>query len=208
MRVLYNIVGKKPSLIHNLNSMSLLYIVLAAAAVLVLWLVATYNGLIRSKNRVDEAFSDIDVQLKRRYDLIPNLVETVKGYMTHEQGTLTKLTEARTAAMAMHDKKGATLQEREQAENMLSGTLKTLFAVTENYPDLKASQNFLQLQDEISDTENKIQASRRFYNGNVRDFNTKIQVFPTNLIASSLKFVKYEFFQAEEGEKQNVQVRF
>ena len=188
--------------------MSALYIILAAVAVVALWLIAVYNGLIRSKNRVDEAFSDIDVQLKRRYDLIPNLVETVKGYMTHEQGTLQKLTDARTAAMVMHDKPGATLQEREQAENMLSGTLKTLFAVTENYPDLKASQNFLQLQDEISDTENKIQASRRFYNGNTRDFNTKIQVFPTNLIASSLGFKQYEFFQADAAEKQNVQVKF
>ncbi len=188
--------------------MQALYVFLAAMAVLMLWLVAVYNGLIRSKNRVDEAFSDIDVQLKRRYDLIPNLVETVKGYMTHEQGTLVKLTEARTAAMAMHDKKDATIAEKEQAENMLSGTLKSLFAVTENYPDLKASQNFLQLQDEISDTENKIQASRRFYNGNVRDFNIKIQVFPTNMIAESLKFHKYDFFQAEAGEKENVQVKF
>lgn len=188
--------------------MSALYIVLAAVAVVALWLVAVYNGLVRSKNQVDEAFSDIDVQLKRRYDLIPNLVETVKGYMTHEQGTLQKLTEARTAAMTMHDKPGATMQQREQAENMLSGTLKTLFAVTENYPDLKASQNFLQLQDEISDTENKIQASRRFYNGNTRDFNTKIQVFPTNLIASSLGFKAYEFFQADATEKENVQVKF
>ncbi len=188
--------------------MTLLYVVLAVAAVLVLWLIAIYNGLIRSKNRVDEAFSDIDVQLKRRYDLIPNLVETVKGYMTHEQGTLTKLTEARTAAMAAHDNKNATLADKERAENMLSSTLKTLFAVTENYPDLKASQNFLQLQDEISDTENKIQAARRFYNGNVRDFNIKIQIFPTNMIAESLKFHKYEFFQADAAEKENVQVKF
>lgn len=188
--------------------MSALYIVLAGVALVAVWLIAVYNGLIRSKNRVDEAFSDIDVQLKRRYDLIPNLVEAVKGYMTHERETLVKLTEARTAAMAVHDKKGASLHEREAAENMLSSTLKSLFAVTENYPDLKASQNFLQLQDEISDTENKIQASRRFYNGNVRDFNTKIEVFPTNLIANSLGFKKYEFFQAAEGEKQNVQVKF
>lgn len=188
--------------------MQALYVFLAAMAVLALWLVAIYNGLIRSKNRVDEAFSDIDVQLKRRYDLIPNLVETVKGYLTHERETLVKLTEARTAAMAMHDKKDATIAQKEQAENMLSGTLKSLFAVTENYPDLKASQNFLQLQDEISDTENKIQAARRFYNGNVRDFNIKIQVFPTNMIAESLKFHKYDFFQAEQSEKGNAQVKF
>jgi len=183
-------------------------IVLGVVVVVGLGLMVMYNGLVRSKNRVDEAYSDIDVQLKRRYDLIPNLVETVKGYMTHEQNTLIKLTEARTAAMAVHDNKSATLAEREQAENALSGTLKTLFAVTENYPELKASQNFLQLQDEISDTENKIQASRRFYNGNVRDFNTKIQVFPTNIFAGMMNFKAYEFFKAAEGEKQNVQVKF
>ena len=183
-------------------------IILTALAIIALWLVLTFNGLVRRRYRVREAWSDIDVQLKRRYDLIPNLVETVKGYMAHEQQTLVKLTEARTAAMAVHDKKDATMKEREDAENMLSGTLKTLFAVSENYPDLKASQNFLQLQDEISDTENKIQASRRFYNGNVRDFNTKIQVFPTNLIASSLKFSKYEFFQAGGEERENAQVKF
>lgn len=188
--------------------MSVLYVILAAMGVLILWLVAIYNGLIHSKNRVDEAFSDIDVQLKRRYDLIPNLVEAVKGYLTHERATLEKLTEARTAAMAVHDKKDATIAEKEQAENMLFGTLKTLFAVTENYPDLKASQNFLQLQDEVSDTENKIQAARRFYNGNVRDFNIKIEVFPNNMIAGSLKFKKYDFFQAEQTAKENVQIKF
>src|SRR3989338_2433975 len=188
--------------------MTTTYIVLGVVAAVALWLVFTYNSLIRSRNRVDESFSDIDVQLKRRYDLIPNLVETVKGYMTHEQGTLVKLTEARTAAMTMHNDPKASLQQQEAAENQLTGVLKTLFAVSENYPDLKASQNFLQLQDEISDTENKIMASRRFYNSNVRDFNTKIQVFPTNLIANSLKFTKYEFFQAAEGEKQNVKVKF
>ena len=185
--------------------MPVLYLVLAAVAVLVLWLVAVYNGLIRGKNRVDESFSDIDVQLKRRYDLIPNLVEAVKGYLTHERETLVKLTEARTAAMASGN---ASLADREKAENQLGQTLKSLFAVTENYPELKASQNFLQLQDELSDTENKIQAARRFYNGNVRDFNIKIQVFPTNMIAESLGFKKYDFFQAEAGEKQNVQIKF
>jgi LemA protein len=188
--------------------MPVLYIVLAAIALIAIWLIALYNGLIRSRNQVNEAFSDIDVQLKRRYDLIPNLMETVKGYMTHERDTLIKLTEARTAAMTTHNDPNATLQQKEMAENALSGTLKTLFSVTENYPDLKASQGFLQLQDELADTENKIQASRRFYNGNVRDFNTKIEVFPTNMIASSLGFKKYEFFQAAEGEKQNVQVKF
>lgn len=181
---------------------------LMVIAILALVVIFTYNGLIRGKNRVDEAFSDIDVQLKRRYDLIPNLVETVKGYMAHESNTLIKLTEARASAMQVHDNKNATLAEREVAENALSSTLKSLFAVTENYPELKASANFLQLQNEISDTENKIQAARRFYNGNVRDFNTKLQVFPTNIFASILKFNKYEFFQATETEKQNVQVKF
>lgn len=183
-------------------------VVLGVLAVIVLWLILTYNGLIRSKNRVNEANSDIDIQLKRRYDLIPNLVETVKGYLTHERETLVKLTEARTAAMAIHDNKNATLAQKEAAENQLSGTLKTLFAVTENYPELKASQNFLQLQGEITDTEDKIQASRRFYNGNVRDFNTQIQVFPTALFAGLMHFAKYDFFQAAEGERQNVQVKF
>ncbi|MDD2758338.1 MAG: LemA family protein [Patescibacteria group bacterium] len=188
--------------------MGIVYIILIVLAIVAVWLIATFNGLIRSKNQVDEAFSDIDVQLKRRYDLIPNLVETVKGYMSHEAGTLEKVTAARAAAMSVHDDKNATLAQREQAENMLSNTLKSLFAVTESYPDLKASQNFLQLQDELSDTENKIQAARRFYNSNVRDFNTKIQVFPTNMIAGMLKFAKYDFFQASEGEKQNVKVQF
>ena len=188
--------------------MTPLYLILAVVAILVIWLIGTYNGLIRSKNRVDEASSDIDVQLKRRYDLIPNLVETVKGYVTHERESLVKLTEARTAAMAVNNNPSASLADKERVENQLSGTLKTLFAVTENYPELKASQNFLQLQDEISDTENMIQASRRFYNGNVRDFNTKIQVFPTNLLAGMMHFMKYEFFQAEAGERQNVQVKF
>jgi len=206
---LYNIIIKNGNpLPLNFKNMTALYIVLAVIVVVAFWLIMTYNGLIRIKNQVDEALSDIDVQLKRRYDLIPNLVETVKGYMSHEAGTLEKVTAARASAMSVHDNKNATLAQREQAENALSSTLKSLFAVSENYPDLKASQNFLQLQDELSDTENKIQAARRFYNGNVRDFNTKIQVFPTNMIAGMLKFVKYEFFQAAETEKQNVQIKF
>lgn len=188
--------------------MPVLYIILAILAIVIIYLILTYNGLIRSRNQVDESYSDIDVQMKRRYDLIPNLVETVKGYMTHEKDTLVELTKARTAAMALHGDKNATLADQQAAENQLSGTLKTLFAVTENYPELKASQNFLQLQDELADTENKIQASRRFYNGNVRDFNTKIQVFPTNFFAGMLNFKKYEFFAASEGERQNVEVKF
>jgi len=186
----------------------LLYIVIIAAVIIIFWLIAVYNGLIRLRNRVDESFSDVDVQLKRRYDLIPNLMETVKGYMRHEAGTLQKVTEARVSAMKVHDNANATMEEKGQAENMLSGALKTLFAVAENYPDLKASANFAKLQDELSDTENKIQAARRFFNGNVRDFNTKIQVFPNNLISNTFGFKKYDFFAAEDGEKEAVQVKF
>jgi len=188
--------------------MMVYYIIIAVVAIVAVWLIATYNGLIKSRNRVDEAFSDIDVQLKRRYDLIPNLIETVKGYVRHEEGTLTKVVEARNAAMAVHDKKDASMEERGKAENFLTDTLKSLFALSEAYPDLKANQNFMKLQDELSDTENKIQASRRFYNGNVRDFNTKIQVFPANMVVGMLKFNKYDFFEADEGEKENVKVKF
>src|SRR3989338_6789786 len=159
------------------------YLILGIIVVAAAWLLATYNNLIRRKNRVQEGWADIDVQLKRRYDLIPNLMETVKGYMKHEEGVLTKVTEARSQAMQAGDPAA-----KGQAENMLSGALKSLFAVAEGYPDLKASQNFLKLQDELSDTENKIQAARRFYNGQVRDFNTKIQIFPNNLVASLLHF--------------------
>lgn len=185
------------------NLGNVLGVVIILAILVGLWLIAVYNGLIRLKNRTDEAWSDIDVQLKRRHDLIPNLVETVKGYATHESGTFQKVTEARNMAL-----NAQTVEEKGQAENMLSGALKSLFAVAESYPDLKASQNFLQLQDELSDTENKIQASRRFYNGNARDFNTKKQVFPNNLVANSLGFKDYQFFQIEATEKENVAVKF
>lgn len=178
-------------------------VLLAIIAVIVGWIIAMYNGLITLKNRVDEAWSDIDVQLKRRYDLIPNLINTVKGYATHEKEVFEKVTEARTRAM-----NAGSTQEKADAENMLSGTLKSLFAVSENYPELKANQNFLELQRELTDTEDKIMASRRFYNGNVRDFNTKIEVFPTNMIAGMLNFVKREFFEADEKEKEVVKVEF
>lgn len=180
-----------------------LNIILIAAGLIVFWLIFTYNRLIVLRNRTKEAWSDIDVQLKRRYNLIPNLVETVKGYATHERELLEKVTQARTQAM------GATgIKEKGQAENMLSSTLKSLFAVAENYPDLKASTNFLELQRELRDTEDKIQASRRFYNTNVRDFNTKIESFPVNLIASPLKFKKRDFFEAEGGERAVPQIKF
>ncbi|PIU08839.1 MAG: hypothetical protein COZ85_01850 [Candidatus Moranbacteria bacterium CG_4_8_14_3_um_filter_34_16] len=183
--------------------MIVFYVILAILVVSALWLVRMYNGLIKLKNRVDEAWSDIDVQLKRRYDLIPNLVNTVKGYATHERELFEKVTEARTRAM-----NAGSTHEKAEAENMLSGTLKSLFAVSENYPELKANQNFLELQRELTDTEDKIMASRRFYNGNVRDFNTKIQVFPTNIIAGMLSFVAREFFEADEKEKEPVKVEF
>jgi len=183
--------------------MIVFYVILAILVVSALWLVGIYNGLIKLKNRVDEAWSDIDVQLKRRYDLIPNLVNTVKGYATHERELFEKVTEARTRAM-----NAGSTHEKAEAENMLSGTLKSLFAVSENYPELKANQNFLELQRELTDTEDKIMASRRFYNGNVRDFNTKIQVFPTNIIAGMLSFVAREFFEADEKEKEPVKVEF
>jgi LemA protein len=169
----------------------------------IFWLIGVYNGLIKMKNRVDEAWSDIEVQLKRRYDLIPNLVNTVKGYAAHEKEVFEKVTEARSAAMG-----AGTAQQKAQAENMLTGALKSLFAVAEAYPDLKANQNFLELQREITDTEDKIQASRRFYNGNVRDFNTKIEIFPNNLVAGILHFSKREFFDIDEKEAEPVKVEF
>ena len=183
--------------------MSIGIIVLVIVVILAIAGIGIYNSLITLKNRVDEAWSDIDVQLKRRYDLIPNLVNTVKGYATHERELFEKVTAARSAAMGAQ-----TPAQKEQAENALSGTLKSLFAIAENYPDLKANQNFLELQRELTDTEDKIQAARRFYNGNVRDFNTKIEIFPNNIFAGILNFTKREFFEAKEGEKEVVEVKF
>ena len=171
-----------------------------------LFVIGIYNRFVQLSNRTNEAWADIDVQLKRRYDLIPNLVEAVKGYVTHEKETLTKVTEARSAAM-----NAGTIGEQGAAENMLTGALKSLFAVSEAYPDLKANTNFLDLQNELSDTENKIQAARRFYNGNVRDMNTALQTFPSNIIAGWFpKFKARDFFELEEGseEKENVEVKF
>ncbi|MDO8471469.1 MAG: LemA family protein [bacterium] len=184
--------------------MNILYVTAGIIAVVVLWLIFAYNRFIVYGTRVKEAWSDIDVQLKRRYDLIPNLVETVKGYMTHERTVFEKVTEARTQAMGAQGK-----DEKLGAENVLSGTLKTLFAVSENYPDLKANANFLDLQRELADTENKIQAARRFYNGNVLEYNTRIDTFPTNLIAGAFGFKKEEFFGLEsEAEREPVAVKF
>ncbi|MEK7613006.1 MAG: LemA family protein [Patescibacteria group bacterium] len=175
--------------------MNAIYIVFGLLAVIVVWVIFAYNGFVRMVQRAKEAWADIDVQLKRRYDLIPNLVETVKGYMTHERQTLESVTAARVAAM---DAGG--IAEKGKAENMLSGALKSLFAVAESYPDLKANTNFLELQRELSDTENKIQAARRFYNTNVRDLNTAIESFPGNIIAGFFNFEPREFFELSESE--------
>ncbi|OGZ63082.1 MAG: hypothetical protein A2998_01205 [Candidatus Staskawiczbacteria bacterium RIFCSPLOWO2_01_FULL_37_25b] len=181
----------------------ILWIILVVVAVIVVWIIAAFNSLVVLKNRAKEAWADIDVQLKRRYDLIPNLVETVKGYATHERELFEKVTQARASAMSA---KG--VKEKAGAENMLSDTLKSLFAVSENYPDLKASTNFLELQRELSDTEDKIQAARRFYNTNVRDLNIKIEIFPANIIANSFGFKQMELFEIAEAEKEPVKVKF
>jgi len=173
-----------------------IWILLAVLAVAIFWIVAIYNGLIRLRTRTKEAYADIEVQLKRRYDLIPNLVETVKAYAKHESGVFEKVTQARSAAMQTTD-----VAKKAKAENMLSSTLKSLFAVAENYPDLKATQNFSQLQDELADTENKIQASRRFYNGLVRDYNIKIQVFPNSVFANLFHFTQSAFFEIHDAEE-------
>lgn len=182
------------------------WIILGVVALLLIVVASMYNGLITLKNRVDEAMSDMDVQLKRRYDLIPNLVETVKGYATHEQATLEKVIAARNSAMAVPS---SDVEHKIQAENALSSTLKSIFALAESYPDLKANQNFLELQRELSDTEDKIMASRRFFNGNVRDFNTKLQVFPTNLINKMLGFNAYKFYELPDAaQRENISVKF
>ncbi|HEY4516368.1 MAG TPA: LemA family protein [Candidatus Paceibacterota bacterium] len=182
------------------------YIVLAVVVIIIIWFAATYNRFVTLTQRVKEAWADIDVQLKRRYDLIPNLVETVKGYAAHEAGTLQKVTEMRTRAM-----NATAPAERAEAENMLTGALKTLFAVSENYPNLKANENFAELQRELSDTENKIQAARRFYNGVVMDLNTKLQSFPSNFVGNMFGFKPSDFFQlgdAEAAAREPVKVKF
>ena len=188
------------------GAMTILYIVLAILAVIVLWFIVSYNSFITLTNRAKEAWSDIQVQMKRRYDLIPNLVETVKGYAAHESSAFENVTKARAAAM------GATsTADKAQAENQLTGALKSLFAVSEAYPDLKANQNFLQLQKELGDTEDKIQASRRFYNNTVMTLNTAIQSFPGNLVAGMFHFSHMDLFELDESEsaaKEPVKVQF
>lgn len=169
-------------------------IIIGVIVLVLLLIVVMYNRFIRLVNRTKEAWADIEVQLKRRYDLIPNLVSTVKGYATHESTAFEKVTEARAKAIG-----AGSIADRGQAENMLSGALKSLFAVSEAYPDLKANQNFLELQRELSDTENKIQAARRFYNGNVRDMNTAMQVFPGSIIASVFGFKSADFFDLDDN---------
>lgn len=174
--------------------------------VVVLYVVFAFNGLVTLRNRAGEAWADIEVQLKRRYDLIPNLVNTVKGYATHESSAFENVTKARAAAMGA----GGSMTDKAGAENMLTGALKSVFAIAEAYPELKANQNFLSLQNELSDTENKIQAARRFYNANVRDLNTSIEKFPSNMIAGIFNFSKKEFFDlADNDAAQNpVEVKF
>ena len=184
-----------------MNTQLILVVVLVVVG---LWLVGAFNLLVRSRNRVKESWSDIDVQLKRRYDLIPNLIETVKGYAAHEREVLENVVKARSAAMNAH-----SVEERGQAENMLSGALKSLFALSENYPQLRAVESFTKLQDELSDTENKVQAARRFYNTNVMTLNTRVEQFPTNVVAGMFGFKKEEFFELNnESEKEPVKVSF
>jgi LemA protein len=186
--------------------MTILYIIIGAVVLLVLWAVFAYNGFVSLVNRTKEAWADIEVQLKRRYDLIPNLVNTVKGYATHESGAFEKVSEARSKAM----QSGGSPAEKGEAENALTGTLKSLFAISEAYPDLKANTNFLELQRELSDTENKIQSARRFYNGNVRDLNIAIESFPGNVIAGIFNFSKMELFDLADNDaaQQVVEVKF
>lgn len=177
-------------------SMSALIILLLVVGILIIWAIATYNSLVKLRNRAKEAWADIEVQLKRRYNLIPNLVETVKGYASHEKELFEKVTQARAKAISAQG-----IEEKGKAEAELTRTLKTLFAVAENYPQLRASENFAKLQDELTDTEDKIQAARRFYNANVRDLNTKIESFPASIIAKLFGFKKMELFEIEAPEE-------
>jgi LemA protein len=173
------------------------WVILGIAVVLLVWLVAIYNGLVAMRQRVNQSFADIDVQLKQRHDLVPNLVETVKGYATHERGTLEEVVKARNVAMAAQGP-----AQQAAAENMLSGALRQLFALSEAYPDLKANQNFQQLQAELSDIENKLAAARRFFNNAVQEYNTGIEQFPAALMAGPLGFQKREFFDVAEARPQ------
>lgn len=181
-----------------------LLVVLIILALIVIWVIVAYNGLIRKRNRVDNAWSQIDVQLKRRLDLVPNLVETVKGYAAHERQTLEAVITARNAALAAPSSPVA----QEQADNMLTGALRQLFALSEQYPDLKANQNFLGLQEELTATEGRVAYARQYYNDSVLAFNTAIETFPTVVFARMLSFVKRDYFEAEDAAKQPPQVKF
>ncbi len=189
----------------DILGMTIFYILLAVVVIAVVWFIAIYNGFVRLVNRTKEAWADIDVQLKRRYDLIPNLVETVKGYATHEREAFENVTKARAQALGAQ-----TVKEKETADNMVTSALKSIFAISENYPQLRAVESFTQLQNELSDTENKIQAARRFYNGNVRDLNTRLETFPASIVGNMFGFEKREFFEleAESAEKEPVKVKF
>lgn len=182
-----------------------LLIPIIVMAVVLIWVATVYNSLVILKNRVKNAWSQIDVQLKRRYDLIPNLVETVKGYAAHESATLEKVIKARQQAINVNSD---NVQSRAAAENALSGTLKSLFAVAENYPDLKANQNFLQLQEELTSTENRLSYARQFYNDSVLDYNNRKEMFPVNMIAAVFNFENRTFFEAGEEEKSTPKVSF
>ncbi|MEI8174960.1 MAG: LemA family protein [bacterium] len=185
--------------------MSTTWIIIAVVIVILLYIIAVFNSLVGKRNRVKNAWSDIDVQLKRRYDLVPNLVETVKGYKGYEASVLENVTKARTSAM---NTQSSGVAGRAQAENMLSGALKSLFAVAENYPQLKASENFQKLQDQLSSLENDIQSARRYYNAAVRELNNAVQVFPASIIAGTFGFKQNDFFGADESEKGAVKVSF
>ena len=183
-----------------------MYIIIGIIVLVVLWAIVAYNGFVRKVNHATEAWSDIDVQLKRRYDLIPNLVNTVKGYAAHEKGVFDDVTKARSAAMG-----AGSLVNKAKAEDSLSGALKSVFAIAENYPELKANQNFLDLQAKLSDTEDKLQSARRFYNSTVMELNTAAASFPGNLIAKSFGFQKKEYFglsDSESAAKNPVEVKF
>lgn len=182
-----------------------MYIILGILAIVIIIIVSMFNGFVRGRNRVEEAWADIEVQLKRRYDLIPNLVNTVKGYATHESTAFEKVTEARAQAMG-----AKTMSDHATSEKVLGSAISGIFGIAEAYPELKANTNFMELQRELSDTENKISAARRFYNGLVRDFNTSLQVFPRNVFAKMFSFTKKEFFDIDDNgpESKPVEVKF
>ncbi len=187
--------------------MTVIYVLIGLGLAVALYVILIYNGLVSLKNRVAEAWSDIEVQMKRRYNLIPNLIETVKGYMSHERETLESVTRARGEALANQGSPDA----QARSENMLAGALKSLFALAENYPDLKANQGFLDLQDDLAEVEDKIQAARRYFNGSVRGLNVKIEQFPSNLVARGFDFVQAAFFELDEADaaaRQPVKVQF